>query len=125
MARRTRSAQFRGKSSPRNFLRAGLALTALAAFDILILLPLLVGLLFAAAIAAYLFYVLGRTGIHLMIGLFFGDGLLAPALAGVGMFCAAVGAVALVALLLVGGLRLLGRYVRLHYRFARSTDPNA
>lgn len=110
------------KASPANFLRAG---WALAAFDIVILLPLLTGMLSAAAIAIYIFYVLGQTGFHLMAGLFFGDGLLAPALVGVGMFCGAVGAVALIALLLVLGLRLLGRYVRLHFRFVRPTDPNA
>ena len=116
---------FEQKSSPGNFLRAGVALTALAAFDIVILLPLLLGLLFAAGIAVYVFYVLGRTGFHLMTGLFFGDGMLAPALVGVGMVCGAVSAVALLLLLLLGGLKLLGRYVRLHYRFAKPTDPNA
>src|SRR6202012_1428084 len=70
---------FEEKSSPGNFLRAGLALTALSYFYFVILLPLLLGLLFAVGIAAYLFYVLGRTGFHLMFGLFFGDGMLAPA----------------------------------------------
>jgi uncharacterized membrane protein len=113
------------KRSPGNFLRAGWGLAALAVFDIAILLPLLVIVLFAAAIAVYVFYILGSTGFHLMAGLFFGDRSLAPALVGVGMVCGAVGAIAAIALLLAGGLRLLARYVRLHYRFAKPTDPNA
>jgi uncharacterized membrane protein len=112
------------KRSPGNFLRAGWGLAALAAFDIAILLPLLLIVLFAAAVAIYVFYVLGSTGFHLMAGLFFGDGSLAPALVGVGMVCGAVGAIAVIALLLGGGLRLLARYARLHYRFLKS-DPNA
>jgi len=116
---------FEEKSSPGNFLRAGLALTALAAFDVVILLPLLLGLILAIGIAVYVLYEIGSTGFHLITGLFFGDGLLVPALVGVGMVCGALGALALVALLLVGGLRLLGRYVRLHYRFAKPGDANS
>ena len=107
------------KSSPANFLRAGWALIALMAFDVVILLPLLLGLMFGAGVAIYVFYVLGRTGFGLMTGLFFGDGMLAPALAGLGMVCGALSAVALIALLLGLGLRLVGRYARLHYRLAR------
>jgi uncharacterized membrane protein len=113
------------KASPGNFLRAGWALAALSVFDIVILLPLLLIVLFAAFIAIYVFYALGITGFHLMIGLFFGDGVLAPALVGVGMLCGAVAATSLIALLLGLGLRLLGRYVRMRYRFAKPTDPNA
>ncbi len=110
------------RRSPGNFVRAGWALAALAAFDIVILLPLVLGLLFAAGIAAYVLTVLGRTGFHLMTGLFFGEGMLAPALVGMGMVCGALGALALLGLLLVGGLRLLARYVRLHYRFAKPAE---
>jgi hypothetical protein len=103
---------------------AGWALAALSVFDILILLPLLLIVLFAAVVATYVFYILGSTGFHLMTGLFFGQNMLAPALVGVGMLCGAVAAIALIALLLGAGLRLLGRYVRMRYRFATPTDPN-
>jgi uncharacterized membrane protein len=110
------------KSSPGNFLRASWALIALMAFDVVILLPLVLGLLFGAGVALYVFYLLGRTGFGLMTGLFFGDGMIAPGLAGLGMLCGAISAAALIALLLGLGLRLLGRYARLHYRLARPGD---
>jgi len=114
---------FESQASPQSFLRAALALLGLAAFDIVILLPLLLGLMFAAGVAIYIFHVLGRTGFHLMAGLFFGDGhVLAPALVGVGMICGVVGAAALVAQILVAGLRLFARYVRLHHRLVKDPD---
>ncbi len=106
------------KSSPKNFLRAGWALVGLMAFDVVVILPLVLGLLFGAGVATYVFYVFGRTGFGLMTGLFFGDGMVAPALVGLGMVCGAISAVAVIALLLGLGMRLLGRYARLHYRLA-------
>jgi hypothetical protein len=88
------------------------------AFNIFILLPVIAALLFCAAIAAYVLYIVGITGLHLLGGSGNGN-VLVPALVGAGLICGVFGMGSLLALLLDGGLRLLGRYVRLNYRLLK------
>ena len=106
------------RRSPRNFVQAGLGLVGLQAFNIFILLPVIAALLFCAAIAAYVLYIVGNTGLHLLGGSGNGN-VLVPALVGAGLICGVVGFGGLLALLLDGGLRLLGRYMRLNYRLLK------
>jgi uncharacterized membrane protein len=111
------------RRSPRNFLRAGAALVGLQAFNIVILLPVILALIFCAGLIAYVLYVVAGTGLHLLAGLLSGNGnVLIPALIGLGMLCGAVGVGGLIALLLDAGLRLLARYVRLNYRLLKPGD---
>lgn len=113
------------KRSPGNFLRATAALMGLATLDFLVLLPL--GLVFLLVIGVVLFAlsIVAKVGISLVMSL--GHGFVAgPALAfaGLGIFFGAVGAGALILLLLVWALRLFGGYVRLHYRVLdKSNQP--
>ena len=58
--------------NPRNFLRAGSAVIGLQAFNLFILLPVLAFLVFCAGVAAYVLYLVGGTGLHLMAGLLSG-----------------------------------------------------
>ena len=60
--------------NPRNFLRAGAAVIGLQAFNLFSLLPVLAFLIFCAGIAAYVLYLVGGTGLHLMAGLLSGGG---------------------------------------------------
>jgi uncharacterized membrane protein len=109
------------RRSPRNFVQAGLGLVGLQAFNIFILLPVIAALLFCAAIAAYVLYIVGNTGLHLLGGSGNGN-VLVPALVGAGLICGVVGFGGGIALLLDGGLRLLGRYMRLNYRLLKPGD---
>lgn len=111
------------KRSPGNFLRATAALMGLATLDFLVLLPL--GLLFLFVIGVVLFAlsIVARVGVSLVMSLGHGD-IAGPALAfaGLGIFSGAIGAGALIVLLLVWALRLFGGYVRLHYRVLDKTN---
>ena len=109
--------------SPHNFLRAGFALAGLQTFNLLVVLPVLAAILFCAAIAAYVLYEIGRTGLHLLIGLASGNGtVMLPALVGLGLISGVIGMGSLILLLLDGGLRLLGRYVRMNSRLLKRED---
>jgi uncharacterized membrane protein len=109
--------------NPRTFLRAGSSLIGLQAFNILVLLPVIAFLAFCAAVAAYVLYLVGGTGLRLTAGLLSGGGnVLIPALIGAGMICGVVGMGALLALLLDTGLRQLARYARLNYRLLKSSQ---
>ncbi len=111
--------------SPRNFLRAGSAVIGLQAFNLFILLPVLAFLIFCAGVAAYVLYLVGGAGLHLMAGLLSGGGNAAiPALIGGGMICGVVGVGALLALLLDAALRQLARYARLNYRLLKPSDED-
>jgi uncharacterized membrane protein len=119
----TKLRRWESHRSPRNFVGAGLALVGLQAFNIVILLPMLLVILFCAGIAVYVLYLVGATGLNLLAGLLSGSGnALIPALLGLGMIAGVVGFGSLILLLLDGGLKLLGRYVRLNYRLLRSGD---
>ena len=106
--------------SPRTFVQAGLGLVGLQAFNIFVLLPVIAALLVCAGIAAYVLYVVGATGFHLLGGLLSGSGnVLVPTLVGLGLICGVVGIGGLLAILLDAGLRLLSRYMRLNYRLLK------
>lgn len=111
--------------NPRTFLRAGAAVIGLQAFNLFILLPVLGFLFFCAAVAAYVLYLVGGTGLHLMAGLLSGGGsVVIPALVGAGMICGVVGIGALLALLLDAGLRQLAGYARLNYRLLKPSEED-
>ncbi|MFO1248735.1 MAG: DUF1700 domain-containing protein [Alphaproteobacteria bacterium] len=109
--------------NPRTFLNAGAAVIGLQAVNIFILLPVLAFVIFCAGVAAYVLYLVGGTGLHLLAGLLSGGGnVLLPALIGAGMICGVVGVGALLALLLDAGLRQLARYARLNYRLLKPSQ---
>ncbi|HET7083192.1 MAG TPA: DUF1700 domain-containing protein [Rhizomicrobium sp.] len=113
------------RRNPRNFVQAGLGLAGLQAFNIVILLPVILALLICAGIAAYVLYLVGITGLHLLAGLLSGNGnVLVPALVGAGLVCGVVGVASLLALLLDAGLRSLGRYMRLNYRLLKPGETD-
>ena len=119
----TKLRRWENRRSPHNFVRAGLGLLGLQAFNIFILLPVLAGLIFCAGVVAYVLYVAGSTGLHLLGGLLSGNGnVLVPTLVGLGLIAGVVGTGSLLALLLDSGLRLLGRYMRLNYRLLKPGD---
>lgn len=115
--------RWEARRNPRTFLRAGVAVFGLQAFNILILLPVIGILLFCAGVAAYVLYVVAGTGFHMIAQATSGNGnVLVPALAGFGLVCGVVGIGALLALLLDSGLRLLARYARMNYRLLKPKD---
>lgn len=119
----TKLRRWEQRRSPRNFLGAGFALAGLRSLTLVVVLPVLALILFCAGIAAYVLFLIGRTGLSMLMGLMSGSGnALIPALVGVGLIAGAVGMGGLVALLLGSGLRLLGRHVRLNYRLLKRDD---
>ena len=121
----TRLRRWETRRSSGNFVQAGLGLVGLQAFNIFVLLPVLAGLLFCAAIVAYVLYIVGSTGLHLLGSVLSGNGnVLVPALVGAGLICGVVGIGSLIALLLDGGLRLLSRYMRLNYRLLKPGETD-
>ena len=105
---------------PRTFVQAGLGLVGLQAFNIFLLLPVIAALLFCAGITAYVLYIVGITGFHLLGGLLSGNGnVLVPTLVGLGLICGVIGIGGLLAMLLDAGLRMLSRYMRLNYRLLK------
>jgi len=111
------------RRNPRTFVQAGLGLAGLQAFSFVILLPVIAGLAVCAAVAAYVLYVVGITGLHLLGSLLAGNGnVLVPTLVGLGLIAGVVGVGSLLALLLNSGLKLLGRYMRLNYRLLKPGD---
>jgi uncharacterized membrane protein len=108
------------RRNPRTFLQASLGLIGLQAFNIFILLPVLLALAACMLLVAYVLYITGSTGLHLLSGLLSGNGnVLVPALVGLGLIAGVVGIGSLLALLLGSGLGLLGRYMRLNYRLLK------
>jgi len=119
----TKMRRWETRRGPRTFVQAGLGLVGLQAFNIFVLLPVIAALLFCAGIAAYVLYIVGSTGFHLLGGLLSGNGnVLVPALVGLGLICGVVGIGGFLAMLLDGGLRLLSRYMRLNYRLLKPDD---
>jgi uncharacterized membrane protein len=111
------------RRNPRTFVQASLGLIGLQAFNIFILLPVILALAGCALLAAYVLYIAGSTGLHLLGGLLSGSGnVLVPTLVGLGLIAGVVGIGSLLALLLGSGLGLLGRYVRLNYRLLKQED---
>ncbi len=112
------------KRSPGNFLRAGAALMGLATLDFLVLLPLGFVLLIVIGAVLFALSIVARVGFGLVGSAFHGF-IAGPALAfaGAGILCGAIGAGALILLLLGWGMRLFGGYVRLHYRVLEKNKP--
>jgi uncharacterized membrane protein len=115
----TKLRRWENRRSPSNFVQASLGLVS--AFNIIILLPVILGVLACAGVAAYVLYIVGITGLHLLGGSGTGN-VLVPALVGAGLICGVVGVGGLITLLLGGGLQLLGRYMRLNYRLLKPGD---
>ena len=109
--------------SPKNFLRASLALLGLATIDFFVLIP--VGFVFVIVVGALLFAfsIVATVGFSLA-GAAFHSGIAGPALilAGLGLVSLAVGAGALILMLMGWALRLFGRYGRLHYRLLEPSN---
>ena len=123
LAAETKLRRWETRRSPRNFLRAGFALTGLQTFNLLVVLPVLALIIFCAGIAAYVLFTIGRAGFGMLMGLLSGSGnMLIPALVGLGLIAGAIGMGSLILLLLDSGLRLLGRYVRMNYRLLKRED---
>jgi uncharacterized membrane protein len=116
----TKLRRWEQQRNPRTFVQAGLGLIGLQAFNIFILLPVILALAACALVVTYLLYIVGSTGLHLLGGLLSGNGnVLVPTLVGLGLICGVVGVGSVLALLLGNGLGLLGRYVRLNYRLLK------
>jgi len=126
LAAETKLRRWEKRRSPHNFVQAGLGLVGLQAFNLLILLPVVLVSAGCALLAAYVLYIVGSTGLHLLAGLLSGNGnVLVPTLVGVGLIAGVVGIGSLLALLLGAGLGLLGRYVRLNYRLLKPEDQES
>ena len=77
--------RWEAKRNPRTFLRAGIAVFGLQAFNILVLLPVIALVLACAGIAAYVLYIVAGTGFYMLTQATSGNGnVLVPALAGLG-----------------------------------------
>jgi len=111
------------RRNPRTFVQASLGLVGLQAFNIFILLPVILAVAGCAVLAAYVLYIVGGTGLHLLGGLLSGNGnVLVPTLVGLGLISGVVGIGSLLALLLGSGLGMLGRYMRLNYRLLKPEE---
>ena len=107
------------KRSPGNFLRASLALLGLATLDLFLLLPVFIFLV-VAGVLLFAFTIVGIVGVGVAIAaIFHGD--LSQFFAGLGLVALGTGIDALILMLLGAGLRLFGRYGRLHYRLLEKT----
>jgi uncharacterized membrane protein len=115
--------RWEAKRNPRTFLRAGIAVFGLQAFNILVLLPVIALLLACAGVAAYILYIVAGAGFYMLTQATSGNGnVLVPALAGLGLIFGVLGTGSLLALLLDSGLRLLARYARLNYSLIKPKD---
>jgi uncharacterized membrane protein len=109
------------RRNPQTFLRAGVAM--LQAFNVMVLLPVLLALLFCVGVALYVLYIVAGTGLQLASGVLSGNGnVLVPALVGMGLIFGVIATGAFLALLLDGGMRLLARYARLNYRLLKPDE---
>jgi uncharacterized membrane protein len=111
--------------SLRNSGTALLALGGLAAVDVLLLLPLLFGVTLLVLAIGLVIFVLGIVGIGAMLILFKAaqfvsvGAMVLRAAAGIGLIAGSMGCGALLLLALNGGVKMLGRYARLHYRLLK------
>lgn len=112
------------EASPKNFFNAGAALFGLLALDVLILLPLAFVLFVVLGAICFALFIVGIVGFALTATVFHGDmDGLAAGLAGLGLVCGAIGAGAVILLLLGGAMRMLAHYGRLHYRLLEKPVP--
>jgi uncharacterized membrane protein len=121
----TRLRRWENHHSLGNSAAALLALSGLAAVDILFLLPLMVAVTLATIAMGLVIFVLGIVGIGLLLSLVkighFASvaAILLRASAGVGLIAASMGCVALLLIAFNGAMKMLGRYARLHYRLLK------
>ncbi|MER8809956.1 DUF1700 domain-containing protein [Mesorhizobium australicum] len=114
---------------PGGIVAALLALTGLAAFDILLLLPILVVFCCVALGIGIAALALGVTSVGLLLSVVpfwhFASWTVAFArlLAAVGLAAASIGLGSLLLLGLNVGVKLLGDYARLHYRLVKPREP--
>ena len=122
--------RFEAHRSFGNLVAAMLALAGLAAVDILFLMPLL---LVVAAVALGIgigLVALGAVGAHMIFGaVFFGHGgsilgALIRFMVGVGLIACLIVGGSLLLLALGAGVRMLGQFVRLHYRLLEPDQPS-
>ncbi len=119
----TKLRRWETRRTPRTFVQASLGLIGLQAFNIFILLPVLLVVAACALVTAYVLYIVGSAGLHLLGGLLSGNGnVLVPTLVGLGLIAGVVGIASLLALLLGAALSALGRYVRLNYRLLKREE---
>jgi uncharacterized membrane protein len=117
--------------SLRNSVAALLALGGLAAVDILLLLPLLFGVTLLVLAIGLVIFVLGIVGLGAMLSLFKAaqfvsvGAMVLRAAAGIGLIAASMGCGALLLLALNGGVKMLGRFARLHYRLLKPEPKSA
>jgi uncharacterized membrane protein len=111
--------------SLRNSSTALLALSGLAVVDIILMLPLLLGVMLILLVIAFVMLVLGIVGIGLLVSVYkhSGDGhlvaLILRALGGIALLTTGAGFAALLVLGLNAAVRWLGDYARLHYRLLK------
>ncbi len=117
--------RFEAHWSPANFISAAVALTGLVFVDLLLLMPLLIlATVLAVGFAAGL-VAIGAVGLKVVFTalLFYPGGALTALLAhlciGVGLVSGFLGGSALLLMALGTGIRILGRYARLHFRVVR------
>ncbi|WP_095202213.1 DUF1700 domain-containing protein [Mesorhizobium carmichaelinearum] len=114
---------------PAGVAAALLALTGLAAFDILLLLPVLIVFCFVVLGLGVAVVALGVTSVWLLLSVVpfwhFASWATAFArlLAAVGLAAASIGLGSLLLLGLNVGVKLLGDYARLHYRLVKPRQP--
>jgi uncharacterized membrane protein len=117
--------------SPANFVAALIALGALAAVDLVILLPVvlvlgIVTLAFGIALAA-----VGIAGIAVLLSMLKAAAvaslvsLVARALAGAGLIALSLGCGALLLIAVNGAVRVIARFARLHYQLLTPTRSGA
>jgi uncharacterized membrane protein len=106
--------------NPKNFLRAALALLGLATLDLFLALPAFVFLVVTGALL-FAFTIVGIVGVGVGIAAVFKVSL-SQFFTGLGLIALGTGVGALILMLLNSGLKLFGRYVRLHYRVLEKND---
>ncbi len=122
--------RWQSSRTPGNFFGAIVALCGLAAFDLIILLPLLCVLGLIAFVIGVVLFALIIAGFGVLASLPWATPsgwsyALSIVLAGVGLIAAGIGWGALLLLAMEGLLLLLSKYARLHYQVLRPTDGAA
>lgn len=119
--------RFEAHWSVPNLLAAMMALAGLAIVDIFFLLPLLLAAVFVTFGLAIALLAIGAVGLKIVFAAVFfhiglpSVGMLARLLIGAGLVSVLVGGGALLLMGLSLGIRMLGRYARLHFRLAQAT----
>lgn len=122
--------QWEQHRTPANFRKAVIALSALAAVDILVLLPVLLVVGFAVVFVFFVLSLFGVIGIgHLLSLTPFGDrpvegSALSRLLSGMGLLAASLGGGCVLIFALREAMRRLSRYARLHYRLIKPGKSN-